>query len=729
MVPTPEEIQRFLATRSTRPMRPRELASELGVPAEARAEFKRRLREMVAAGTLYQTKGRFAVPDRLNLAVGRLQVVRSGAGFVVVDDASHPDVFVPAFKLATAVHGDRVVARIEKQPAASNPEGRVIRVLERARSRVVGTLRRSRHFAFVEPDDPRLGFDVYVSLEGTDAREGQKVLVQVDDWGEAGKSPEGTILDVLGFPEDPGVDVLAILHHHGFDPEFPAGVEAAAAALPRGIPAAEIDRRLDLREALCVTIDPVNARDFDDALSIAPAGGDWEVGIHVADVSYYVAPEGPLDAEARRRATSVYLVDRVIPMLPERLSGDLCSLRAEEDRLAVSVLVTLDPRGEVQASRVARTVIRSRARLTYEEAQALLEGENPERRPPAVAEAVRQLRDLSRELLRRRNARGSLDFDLPEAEVVLDEDGFPLDIQESMRLDSHRLVEEFMLLANETVARRAQKRGVPFLYRVHEEPDPLKIENLRRFAAVFGHVIPPGEVTPRVLQRVLERVEGTPEEKILSTIVLRSMKQARYAVENVGHFGLASECYTHFTSPIRRYPDLVVHRILTDFEARAAEPEERRAETRHELAEIAVHASREERRAQEAERDSVDLKKVAFMERHLGETFAGTISGVQAFGFFVRLQRWFVEGLVHVNTLDDDYYVFDEERYSLVGKNTARVFRLGDAVEVQVAKVDRVARQIDFLLVQPAAPRGRRRGRAAVAGSRRGARGRGRGAG
>jgi ribonuclease R len=713
---TEEDVLEFLAKRSTKPLKTKDLARGLNVPSHQYGELRDLLHQMVERGSVYRVKGqRYALPDKLNLVVGRLQVVKSGAGFVVPEDKSHADVFVPAHKLGTAVHGDRVVVRVEKHPPDSNSEGSIIKVLERARQQLVGTFRRSRHFGFVKPDDRKLTFDVYVSPDsGLRPQEGQKVLVRIDDWGEAGKSPEGTVAQILGFPDETGVDVLSIIHDHGLNPEFPPEVERAAAALPRRIPQQEIERRLDLRGRLCFTIDPVNARDFDDALSIeavGKGGEDWEVGIHIADVGYYLDPDGPLDLEGRRRATSVYLVDRVIPMLPEALSNHLCSLNPDEDKLAFSVLVTLDRSGEIQASRIVETVIRSRARLTYQEAQQLLDAERPTERPRELGEAVRLLRDLSRELRRKRATRGSLDFDLPEAEVVLDEEGFPLDILETVRLDSNRLIEEFMLLANEIVARRAQKRNVPFVYRVHEEPDPLKIENLRRFAAVFGYAIPPGDVTPLVLQRVLQRAEGTREEQLLNTVVLRSMKQARYSVDNIGHFGLASDCYTHFTSPIRRYPDVLVHRNLKSLDREAARPEAEKDEERKHLARLAEHASAQERVAQEAERDSIDLKKVEFMERHLGETFEGTISGVQAFGFFVRLQRHFVEGLVHVNSLDDDYYMFVEQRYSLVGQHTGRTFRLGDVVSVQVARVDKEARQIDFLLASGGAGRPRVGGR------------------
>ncbi|MFN2431917.1 MAG: ribonuclease R family protein, partial [Gemmatimonadota bacterium] len=441
------------------------MARSLNVPSHEHAALRDLLREMAARGAVYPTKGqRYALPDRLNLLVGRLQVVKSGAGFVVPDDRAEGDVFVPAFKLETGVHGDRVVVRIEKRPPSGNPEGRIIKILERARTQLVGTFQRSRRFGFVKPDDAKLSFDVYVAPdEGPRPEEGQKVLVQIDDWGDAQKSPEGSILQVLGDADEPGVDVLSIIYDHGLQTDFPEAVEHEAERLARGVPAAEVARRLDLRERLCVTIDPADARDFDDALTIEAVGEDWEVGIHVADVSHYLRPHTALDEEARRRATSVYLVDRVIPMLPERLSNDLCSLNPDEDKLAFSVLVTLDAGGRVQASRIAETVIRSRARLSYQEAQRLLDGETPEARSGEVGDAVRRLRDLSLQLRRSRAERGSLDFDLPEAEVVLDDEGFPLDIQESVRLESHRLIEEFMLLANEIVAQRAQKRGVPFV--------------------------------------------------------------------------------------------------------------------------------------------------------------------------------------------------------------------------------------------------------------------------
>jgi ribonuclease R len=501
------------------------------------------------------------------------------------------------------------------------------------------------------------------------------------------------------------VDVASIIHGHELPVEFPDEVEAEAAALhARGITAAELEGREDLRELLVFTIDPADAKDHDDALSIrALEDGTWEVGVHIADVSHYVRPGTALDLEALARGTSIYLVDRVIPMLPHALSSDLCSLRPGEDRLALSVLLTLDGEARVQRHRLVRAVIRSRHKLAYEQAQAVLDG--GARIDVETDTALGQLVALSRALRRDRQERGSLDFDLPEARVILGSAGEPTDIQRVPRLESHRLIEDFMLLANETVARQGSAARAPFLYRIHEKPDEGRLEQLREFAGTLGYRL--GKGTPRDLQRLLVQAAGRPDEALLATVVLRSMKQARYSEQNAGHFGLAAHHYTHFTSPIRRYPDLVVHRLsgqrFIDRESGGPGNEA--------LAEIARHSSERERVAVSAERDSVELKKVEFMQRHLGEEFDGTIGGVKAFGFFVLLDAFFVEGLVHVSSLADDYYLFLEDQYALVGENSRRRFRLGDRVRVRVAAVNLEERQIDFLLAAPPARRGGRTSR------------------
>ncbi|MBW3660551.1 MAG: ribonuclease R [Gemmatimonadetes bacterium] len=701
-----ERIIDHLSERAQRPLKQKEIAHGLEIGDERYPILKEALARLTDEGRIYRIKGqRYAVPEQINLVVGRLDTTRKGAGFVVPErKTEEPDLFVPPHKLGNAVHGDRVVARVEKRRArGENSQGSVIRVLKRAREEVVGTVQRGKHFGFVVPDNPRLTFDVYVAQDDlAQAKEGEKVVVAIDDWGDGKKNPEGRIVEVLGPPDAPGVDILSIVKTHGLDETFPEEVERAADSVEDDTDA-QAERRLDLRDKLAFTIDPKDARDFDDALSIERKAGDlFEVGVHIADVSHYVPPGSVIDDEAFERATSVYLVDRVIPMLPERLSNDLCSLRPNEDRLAYSVIMEIDGEAVVQSYRIVETVIRSAHRLTYQEAQSLLESAPEREEHRGLLWELQTLRRLAKALRARRAERGSLDFDLPEAIVELDEEGFPIDIQESVRLDSMRLIEEFMLLANETVASHAAERKVPFVYRVHDRPTPEKLEQIREFVGALGYHVPKSEdgLHPKRFAEIIEKARGTREEELVNTVILRSMKQARYQTDNVGHFGLASDHYTHFTSPIRRYPDLLVHRILKAVEAGERwKDDQKRAEQQAWLEEATERSSRRERIAVQAERDSIDLKKVEFMERHLEDEFDGTISGVTSFGIFVRLDEYFVEGLVHMHQLDDDYYVFHEDRFSLVGRNTGRTFRLADPVRVKVVGADKDQRQIDFELV------------------------------
>ncbi len=701
-----ERVVDYLRTEAGRPLKAKELARALDVSAADYAEFRALLHHLESEGALYRVqRQRFAAPQRINLVVGRLQTIRSGAGFVVPEDGG-ADLFIPADGLGSAVNGDRVVARIEKKRRGQRREGRVIRVLERARETIVGRYHPARNFGFVTPEDRKLTRDVFVppGLE-KDAKEGDLVVVRVSSWGDAHLGPAGEVERVLGAAGQPGVDVLGVIHGHELPIEFPPEVTAEAEALrDRGVTAADLEGRLDLRDDLIFTIDPADAKDHDDALSVKRTGSDeWEVGIHIADVGAYVAPGSALDAEALRRATSIYLVDRAIPMLPEALSSDLCSLRPGEDRLAVSLLIRLGADGRARGHRVARSVIRSRHRLSYDDAQQVLDGGGSI--DPDTDVALRDLLALSRALRKLREERGSLDFDLPEARVVLNTRGEPTDIQRVLRLESHRLIEDFMLLANETIAARAARKRIPFVYRIHERPDADRMEQLREFVATLGLRLGGGKAPrPKDLQRLLEEVRGRPEEGLVSTVVLRSMKQARYSVENVGHFGLAARYYAHFTSPIRRYPDLVAQRLVAqafvDREPVAADLAD------DVLPGVARISSERERVAVEAERDSVELKKVEFMERHQGDVFAGTISGVTAFGAFVLLDAFFVEGLIHVSSLVDDYYHYSEDAFELVGERRGRRLRLGDRVQVQVARVDREERTIDFMLVDSAGPAG-----------------------
>ncbi|MGH7444757.1 MAG: ribonuclease R [Longimicrobiales bacterium] len=723
----PQQIIEFLGGDAARPLKAKELARGLGVEQADYAEFKELLQRMEDEGLLYRVqRQRYAAPGKINLVVGRFRSIRSGAGFVE-PEAGGDDVFIPAEAKESAVDRDKVVARIERRRRGQRVEGTVIRVLERARERIVGLFHaagpedRPGDFGFVVPNDRKLTRDVYVRPGGTlTAQPGDLVVVTVTDWGSDHRGPAGTIEEVIGPADAPGNDIVAIVHGHDLSVAFPPEVITEAESISaRGITEEDLVGRTDLREHLVFTIDPADAKDHDDALSIEAVGDDgWDVGVHIADVSFYVRPGSPLDLEALNRGTSVYLVDRVIPMLPHELSSDLCSLRPDVDRLAMTLLMRIDNSGALRSQRLVRSVIRSRQKLSYDEAQEVLDGRRSI--DTGTDNALRNLLALSRTLRRARAERGSIDFDLPEARVVLAESGEPTDIQRVLRLDSHRLIEDFMLLANETIARTAAKRKIPIPYRIHEPPDAARIEQLREFVASFGLRMPArGKPSPKDLQKLLEQARGRPEEKLLSTVVLRSMKQARYSEENLGHFGLAASHYAHFTSPIRRYPDLLLHRIcaLRFLDQQGTSPS---AEA---IAPIAKLSSERERVAVAAERDSVELKKVQYMERHLGDEFAGSISDVRAFGFFVVLDDVYVDGLVHVSSLDDDYYGFQEDAYALVGQNTGRTFRLGDRVRVQVATVDREARRIDFRLLSAEAGSGARSGRGGRSGRRSGSEG------
>ncbi|MFC1660609.1 ribonuclease R [Gemmatimonadota bacterium] len=694
--PDKQAVKRALRESRKGPLRAKELANTLRIPSSGYRGFRDLLRQMEKEGEIYRVKGkRFSLPEKISLVVGTLSVTRASDGFVVPEKGGR-DIFIPSALLESGMNGDQVVARVEARPKGRNPEGRIIKVLQRAHTTVVGTFREARKFGYVVPLDDRLFRDVLIpGGEEAGARTGDIVVARITAFGDRKLNPTGEVERVLGPLTEPGVDVLSILFGYGLDLEFPPEVEEAAQEAVRVKAAAGWESREDRTGLHTFTIDPSDARDHDDALSLEPKGeGLWEVGIHIADVSHFVERGGVLDIEALGRGTSVYLVDRVVPMLPHVLSSDVCSLRPDEDRAAVSLFVILDEKGQIRSQRFERTKIRSRHRLTYEEVQRVLEGKG------SIAERtdsdLHRLSLLAQALRRKRVQRGSMDFDLPEARVILGEDGEPIDIQKVMHLESHRLIEDFMLLANEVVAAEAFGRKLPIPYRIHEPPPPDRVEELRRFLGTLGHPLPNRGLKAKDLQKILDEVEGKPEANLVSTVVLRSMARARYQPENVGHFGLGADRYTHFTSPIRRYPDLMVHRVVIRalIEGQPV-PEDWGGVA---LAQAAEHSSLRERLAADAERESVALKKVEFMERHLGEEFSGTVSGVTAFGVFVLLDDYFVEGLLHVNSLLDDFYVLQEGEYALVGERSGRRFRLGDALTVQVSRVNRLERTIDFTL-------------------------------
>lgn len=687
----------YLERQADRPLKAKEIARALRVATEDYPAFKRLLREMEEAGEIYRArKGRYALPERINLIVGELQTTRAGHGFVL-SGGEERDLFVPASRLLNAFEGDRVVARVERRPRGKNPEGSIVKVLERARHQVVGLYHRSGRYGFVVPEDPKLHRDVFVP-PGSDggAGEGEVVVARIVDWGGPQLNPVGEVSDVLGAPGKPGVDILAIVHDHELPPEFPTETLREAERLAEGgLDESALRGRRDLRDLLAFTIDPVDAKDHDDAVSMERLEeGRWRVGIHIADVSHFVEEGSPLDLEALQRGTSVYLVDRVLPMLPHALSGDLCSLRPDEDRLTLSLFLDLDADGRVLAEDYAAAVIRSRHRLSYEHAQEIIEGRGEA--DASLKRALRDLHGLTQRLRTRRLERGGLDFDLPEARIVLNAAGEPTHVQEILRLESHQLIEELMLLANQTVARRAREMRIPFIYRVHEAPDPARVEELREFIQGLGlSLAKNAHRSSKAFQNLLRSAEGRPEEDMLSMLILRGMKQARYSAEKVGHFGLGIDAYTHFTSPIRRYPDLVVHRLVRQaFLQGERIPEE----LEERLATVSELASVRERRAVDAERESVEVKKLEFMERHVGDAFPGIVSGVTSYGLFVLLDDVLTEGLVHVSSIEDDYYHFEEELHALVGESHGRRFRLGDRVKVRVVSVDRPARQLDLEL-------------------------------
>ncbi len=695
-----EQIMEFLNRESYRPLKLRELAFKMGIGEEDYGQFRRLVRTMMRDGLLIKIKGgKIGAPDKSSLVVGRLVASKSGFGFVVPDDKTE-DVYISAESTGNALHGDKVVVRVYRSRKGPAREGSITKVLQRAKQNLVGTFHQTKIADYVEPDDRRYPKDIYIaSGDSGKAREGQKVVVFLKDWADVHLGPQGKITEVLGYPDEPGMDMLTLIKDRDLPLSFPEEVEEEVVGLPDKAGKKEWERRLDFRQKSCFTIDPVDAKDHDDAVSleILP-NGNYRLGVHIADVSFYVQESSALDREALKRGTSVYLVDRVIPMLPEKLSNDICSLKPQVTRLTYSVIMEIDPGGERVDYQIKESVIKSRAKLNYDEVQKFFDTGDARENLQGLQDDLMHMLALSRKLLERRMERGSLDFDLPEAHVVLGKDGKVQDILETERLESHRLIEEFMLLANRTIAEHVSRLSVPFLYRVHEQPDKDKIEAFSDFVSTLGYSFSVSDkIPPKKIQRFLKSVEGKPEEKLINEVLLRALKRAVYQPENVGHFGLAFSHYTHFTSPIRRYPDLLVHRLLKELQA-GKYTFQRQNQLLRRLPRIGEITSERERMADEAERESIKIKLIEFMQDKLGEEYEGLISGVVPFGFFVRLDSLMAEGLVRVSSLDDDYYIFDERRHRWVGRRTKKIYKLGDRVKVQVIRVDKDQKEIDFML-------------------------------
>ncbi len=702
-----KKIIDILKHHAGRRFKTKTLARQLHISNEMYPLFREILKNLTAEGKIIKD-GRNGYTYRKGVAtiVGTLDVKTQGYGFVRAEDGK-TEIFVSQKNMGTAINGDVVRVQLFASPRRKGQlaEGKVVEVIQRRKANIVGIFRRGKYFNYVVPDDLKIPWDILVAPENdAGAKPGQKVVVKILDWEHDQLNPEGRIVEVLGYPDEKGVDVLSVAKSFDLPVAFPKTVLKAAEKMPSGIPEEEIARRLDLRDEEIFTIDPEDAKDFDDAVSLKILdNGFYELGVHIADVSYYVKENNILDKEALRRATSVYLVDRVVPMLPERLSNELCSLRPDEDRLTFSAIMVLNKKLNVVDYQIVESVIRSKRRFSYEEVQKIIDTGRGD-----FAKTLRRMRDLSQALRRKRIREGSLDFETPEVKVILDEGGNPVEIRKVDRLESHQLVEEFMLLANQTVARhgtfgkgeqKAKMRGLPFVYRVHERPSQDKIRDFKNLVEALGYKFPgkKGRVEQKELQKLLEQVEGTPEEIIVNNVMLRSMMKAQYSTKNIGHFGLGFSHYTHFTSPIRRYPDLQVHRLLKEYAGRVSP--KRKAFLREHLPEVCKIASEQEIRALEAERKSVKMKQVEFMADKLGEEYSGIISGVVPFGIFVELEETLVEGLVPVRDLPEDYYYFDERQFSMIGKHTGTTFRLGDRVRVRVVRVDVNENIIDFTLV------------------------------
>jgi len=706
-----------------KPVSVRELVKRLRLEGDQRKELKSVLRKLISDGEVVNVRGaRVGLPDRMNLVVGRLSCSPSGYGFVASEGRGQKDVYVSAVNMKEALQGDRVVVRVERV-TPKGPEGRIIRVLERSLTRMVGRYEEDGQFGgHVVPFDKRVLHQLFIP-PGQDggATSGQMVSAEITRPPTATRNPTGRVLEVLGRLEDKGVDLKVVMAKHALPDSFPPDVEEEAVRVPQSVRDQDRVGRTDFRPWPTITVDPETARDHDDAISLDRLpNGHWLLGVHIADVAHYVPEGSRLDQEAYLRGTSVYFPDRVVPMLPHALSSSICSLVEHQDRLTQSVVMEVDGKGRVVRSEFHDGVIRSAARLSYQQAQAIVDGDADVRRTHAPLVGLIQLMDELAKLMRKqRYARGALDFDQPEPKLILDESGEVAGIVAHERLDSMRVIEEFMLAANEAVAEKLSSAGMGALFRIHEQPDPGKVEEFCDLVASLGYRVPShlGEIRQEDFQRILRQIEGKPEERLVSYLLLRTMKLARYHEENLGHFGLATEMYAHFTSPIRRYPDLVVHRAL-----RALRQGRPSAESQDRLAEMGRHLSERERIATDAERELTEWKKVRFMADKLGEMYTGYVTGVQSFGLFVELDGVYVQGLVHVSSLSDDYYAFDERAHTLKGENAGRTYRLGDTVRVQVAKVDLEQRKVDFALAdvpQRGAAGPRRAGRTPRAAARR----------
>ncbi len=702
-----EKLLAFIREESYKPLTFEELISALNITDKKEIKkFNKLLEEMEAEGEIIRTRyNRYGAPERMNLMVGRFQGHPQGYGFVISEREDMGDVFISANNLNGAMHQDKVVARIFQKANGKRYEGEIIRILKRRNNRVVGTYEASRNFGFVVPDEHRIYQDVFVPRAVSQgAKNGDKVVVEITRWPEKRRNPEGKVVEILGHKNIPGIDILSIIKKYELPEGFPPEVISEVEQFSDEIVPEEFEIRKDFRDKTIITIDDAQAKDLDDAVSLEETENGFRLGVYIADVGYYVKEGSFLDREAYKRGTSTYLVDRVIPMLPPRLSNQLCSLNPQIDRLVLCALIELDQKGKIIDHEFHLGIINIKERMTYQNVNEILENNDGELRDryKEIVPMLENMESLANTLKENRKKRGSLGFQFPETHIEMDDQGRPVKVEEKKRGIGENIIEEFMITCNEVVAEHFYWKNVPFLYRIHPDPDEERIMAFRDYIANFGYTLKGSisELHPSALQKILEEVEGKKEERVVHTILLRSMKLARYSEVKERHFGLASDYYTHFTSPIRRYPDLTIHRIIRDVLLNERLSKKRIKKMKKNLPDVADHTSERERVAMEAERESQDLKKVEYMEEMVGQEFPAVISSITPFGMFVILENT-IEGLVHVSSMTDDYYHYIDKQYSLAGERTGKVYRIGDEVRIMVDKVNKEERNIDFSLVDP----------------------------
>lgn len=695
-------IYEYITSEHYKPVKMKELASILQVPKRDRAEFHEVMDSLLGSGKIViDQKGIIkAAPDFLK--TGTFLGTKNGYGFVRLEEETD-DLYVGENNTNGAMDGDKVQVELLSGKTGKRREGKVLTILERGTNIVVGTFTKSKNFGFVVSDNQKLGTDIFIPKAwDKGAVTGHKVVVEITDYGKKEKNPEGRVIEILGHMDDPGVDILSIIKGFNLPEEFPDKVLKQLEQIPDEVSSDEIAGRVDIRDWDTVTIDGEDAKDLDDAITLTKEGNIYKLGVHIADVSNYVTEHSPLDQEALKRGTSVYLVDRVIPMLPHKLSNGICSLNEGVDRLSLSCFMDIDEKGTVISHRIAESVVNVTKRMSYTSVKKIIEDKDEEecQKYKALVPMFQLMEELAEILREKRRKRGSIDFDFPESKILLDKEGYPTDIKPYERNKATKIIEDFMLIANETVAEDYFWQELPFLYRTHENPDSEKIVKLGIFINNFGYSIHIGqdEIHPKELQKLITKIENTPEEPLISRLTLRSMKQAKYTVDNTGHFGLATKYYCHFTSPIRRYPDLQIHRIIKE-NLRRGITEKRIIHYNKILPEVAVQTSTMERRADEAEREVEKLKKAEYMSQFVGKDFDGVISGITTWGIYVELPNT-VEGMIRVTNLKDDYYYYDEETYTMVGESTKKTYKLGQKLKIKVDSVDKILRTIDFVLAE-----------------------------